>query len=155
MSRRAPRAPFHGPWWPSPSHRPEFVVLKHMYCTVQFTWSSKRISTVLRAQKASKSRSHGRPKTLRHGFFAPNSKFMLFPLCLCESSATPIFNLTAKTQVFLKILTLPFSWRKHIMPSIGDFKRACKIRLGDVPKPFQKTLRIQLRLGSASMTGLD
>ena len=80
---------------------------------------------------------------------------MLFPVSPRESSTTSIFNLTVKTQVFLKILTLPFFWRKHIIPSTGDFKKAFKIRFGDVPKPLQKALRIQLRLGSASVTGLE
>ena len=80
---------------------------------------------------------------------------MLFPLSLCESSTTSIFNLTGKTQVFLKILTLPFFWRKHSIPSIGGSKKAFKICFRDVPKPFQKALRIQLRVGSASVTGLE
>ena len=79
----------------------------------------------------------------------------MFPLSLCESQATPIFNLTVKTQVFLKILTLPFFWRKHIIPSIGDLKKAFKLRLKGIPKTSQMALPIQLRVGSASVTGLE
>ena len=155
MSSPAPRAPFHDRRWPSPSHRPEFVVFQNMYCTVQFTWCSRRNWTVFRAQRASKSRSRADQERLRDGFRDPSSKLLLFPLTFREPSTTPIFNLTAKTHVFLKIPTLPFSSRKHIIPSVGDFKKACKIRVRDAPKPFQEALRIQLRLGSASSTGLE
>ena len=80
---------------------------------------------------------------------------MPFPLSLLESSTTLIFNRTVKTLVHLESFTLPFFPRLHIMPSLGDFKQGFKIRLRDAPKPFQKALRNQLRLASASVTGLE
>ena len=109
----------------------------------------------LGADIASKSRPQGAPVALPDGCYPEMEKNKVLASVLLVLSTRPRCNLTVKTQVFLKIIALSCFSLLHIILSHGDFKKAFKISPSEAPKPFQKALRIQLRLGSTSVTGLE
>ena len=110
---------------------------------------------ILGADIASKSRPQGAPEALPDGYYPEMQKNQVLASVLLVLSTRPRCNLTVKTQVFLKILALSCFSFLHIILSHGDCKKTFKTTPSEGPKPFQKALRIHLRLGTTSVTGLE
>ena len=92
----------------------------------------------LGAKIASKTKPRGPPQALPDGYYFEMEKNYFLASFALVLSTRPGCNLTVKTEVFLKILTLSRFSLLHIILSHGDFKKHSKTVLEEPRKPSKR-----------------
>ena len=113
------------------------------------------LGSILASQMGPKSRPGGGPDTLSDVHQSQIEKKKALASFVLALSTLRRCNLTVKTLVFLKIFTSSLLSLLLIILAHEDLKKHSKIGVQDGPKPFQNALRYQVRVGSASGTGLE